>query len=136
MLAITIRIIYRLIEFSAGLGSSNPMPKNEPLLYVLESAPMFLATVIWNVFHPGRYMYGEATEMQPSWFSRHLCCCCHTRQAKKSNAGDGHAETHHGLYHGLEAEDNQEMQRLAGVRKNGAANPANPFLDTPIHHSH
>jgi hypothetical protein len=130
MLAITVRIIYRLIEFSAGLGSSNPLPKNEPLLYVLESAPMFLAIVIWNIFHPGRYMYGEDTKMQPSWLSRHLCCCCHRSHWKKRNAEDGHARTHHRLYHNLEAEDNQEMQRLEEVRKDGAANPTNPFLDT------
>lgn len=35
LLAITIRIVYRLVEFSAGLGNSNPLPSNEPLLYVL-----------------------------------------------------------------------------------------------------
>ncbi|KNG46080.1 hypothetical protein TW65_07102 [Stemphylium lycopersici] len=32
LLAITIRIIYRLVEFSAGLGATNPLPSNEPLL--------------------------------------------------------------------------------------------------------
>lgn len=131
MLAITVRIIYRLIEFSAGLGNSNPLPKNEPLLYVLESAPMILAIIIWNIFHPGRYMYGEDTKMQPLWLSRHLCCCCHKRHGKKSNTEDRHAGTHHRSYHDLEAEETQEMQRLQHVCKDGAANPANPFLDTP-----
>jgi hypothetical protein len=134
MLAITVRIIYRLVEFSAGLGSSNPLPKNEPLLYVLESAPMFLAILIWNIFHPGRYMYGEDAKMQPSWLSRHLCCCCHRRHCKKSSTRDGHAGTHH-LYHDPEVEDNQEMQRLERSCEGRAANPANPFLDTPTHHS-
>lgn len=110
MLAITIRIIYRLIEFSAGLGSSNPLPKNEPLLYVLESAPMFLAIVLWNIFHPGRYMFGEDTKMEASWLSRHLCCCCNARRGKNMNNRDGHAGTPYRLYHDLEAEDNREMQ--------------------------
>lgn len=135
MLAITVRIIYRLVEFSAGLGSSNPLPKNEPLLYVLESAPMFLAIVIWNIFHPGSYMYGEDTKMQPSWLSRHLCSCCHRRHWKRCKNEDGHAGTHHRFGHDLEAEDNQEMLRLERSCKDGAANPLNPFLNTPTYHS-
>lgn len=136
MFTITIRIIYRLVEFSAGLGSSNPLPKNEPLLYVLESAPMFLAIVIWNIFHPGRYMYGEDTKMQPSWLSRHLCCCCHRRHCKKSDTEDGHAETHCHSYHNPEMEGDEELQRLKKPCKDGAVNPANPFLDTSSYHSY
>ncbi|PQE04397.1 RTA1 domain-containing protein [Rutstroemia sp. NJR-2017a BVV2] len=49
LLAITIRIIYRLAEFSAGLGTSNPLPSNEPVLYVLESTPMWLAILMHPV---------------------------------------------------------------------------------------
>ena len=43
LLAITIRIIYRLIEFSGGLDASNTLPSNEKALYILESVPMWLA---------------------------------------------------------------------------------------------
>jgi len=135
-LAITVRIIYRLIEFSAGLGSSNPLPKNEPLLYVLESTPMFLAIIIWNIVHPGRFMYGEDSKMPPSWLSRHLCCCFNRRHWKKCNTGDGHSESHHRLHHGLVIEDDQEMQRLQQIRKSDAENSANPVLDTSTHHRH
>ena len=46
LLAITVRIVYRLVEFSSGLGPSNPLPSNEPLLYVLESAPMWLSILV------------------------------------------------------------------------------------------
>jgi hypothetical protein len=67
LLAITIRIIYRLAEFSAGLGASNPLPSNEPVLYVLESTPMWLAILVWNIVHPGRFIQGEDTKMPPSW---------------------------------------------------------------------
>ncbi|KAI5239916.1 hypothetical protein E4T43_06405 [Aureobasidium subglaciale] len=45
----TIRIIYRLAEFSAGLGTNNPLLSNEPVLYVLESTPMWLAILMWNI---------------------------------------------------------------------------------------
>lgn len=58
LLAITIRIVYRLVEFSAGLGVSNPLPYNEPLLYVLESASTWFAILVWYIAHPGRFIYG------------------------------------------------------------------------------
>lgn len=76
LLAITIRIIYRLAEFSAGLGTNNPLPSNEPILYVLESTPMWLAILVWNIVHPGRFIKGKDAKMPPSWLARHLCCCC------------------------------------------------------------
>ena len=115
-LAITVRIIYRLVEFSAGLGSSNPLPKNEPLLYVLESTPMFLAILIWNIFHPGRYMYGGDAKMPPSWLSRHLRCCCHRRRERKCSTDTRHmrAGSDAGccMRDDREVGDNQEMQPL------------------------
>lgn len=131
MLAITIRIIYRLVEFSAGLGHSNPLPKNEPLLYVLESTPMFLAILVWNSFHPGRYIHGGDAKMPPSWLSRHLCCCCRRRRWKKCDTNCGHVEAHHCWHDGSELEDNQEMQPFGHVCRDQAAVFGNPFLDTP-----
>lgn len=131
MLAITIRIVYRLVEFSAGLGISNPLPKNEPLLYILESTPMFLAILVWNIFHPGRYMYGDDANLPPSWLSRHMGCCFRQRCCKKFNAKDGHVQAHHRLYDGSRLEDNQEMQPFGQACGNYAAAPVNPFLDTP-----
>jgi hypothetical protein len=70
LLAITIRIIYRLAEFSGGLGAGNPLPSNEPVLYVLESIPMSLAILVWNIIHPGRFIHGEDAEVPPSWLTR------------------------------------------------------------------
>lgn len=130
MLAITVRIVYRLVEFSAGLGNDNPLPKSEPLLYILESTPMFLAILIWNIFHPGRYMYGDDSKLPPSWLSRHICCCYYCRRCcKQCNAKVEHVEAHHRLDDGLEQEDYQEMQPFGqGCRGYGAA-PVNPFLD-------
>jgi hypothetical protein len=135
MLAITIRIIYRLIEFSAGLGDSNPLPKNEPLLYILESTPMFLAILIWNIFHPGRYMHGDDAKMPPSWLSRHLCCCCcRQRRYKKRNVHTGRAGADHRSCDGSDLEDNQEMQPFGRAHRERAAVPVNPFLDTLSRH--
>ncbi|KAF2820835.1 hypothetical protein CC86DRAFT_360087 [Ophiobolus disseminans] len=113
LMAITIRIIYRLAEFSAGLGASNPLPSNEPLLYVLESTPMWLAILVWNIVHPGRFIHGADAKMPPSWLSRHLCCCCRKRRCDECSGKLGHAGDHHRLADNSELEDNQEMNPIS-----------------------
>jgi hypothetical protein len=137
LLAITIRIIYRLAEFSAGLGASNPLPSNEPVLYVLESTPMWLAILVWNIVHPGRFIQGEDAKMPPSWLSRHLCCCCcccRKRRCDECNGKLGHvgAHHHHRLADDSELEDNQEMHPVPNSHRGRvAAAPVNSFLDAP-----
>lgn len=131
LLAITIRIIYRLAEFSAGLGTSNPLPSNESVLYVLESTPMWLAILVWIIVHPGRFIHGEDAKMPPSWLSRHLCCCCRKRRCDECSGKLGHAGAHHHrLTDESELEDNQEMHPIPNSRRGRvAAAPGNPFLD-------
>jgi hypothetical protein len=133
LLAITIRIIYRLAEFSAGLGASNPLPSNEPLLYVLESAPMWLAILVWNIVHPGRFIHGPDAKMPRSWLSRHLCCCCSKRRCDDCNGKLGHAGPHHHrLGEGSDLEENREMHPVSrNHRGRDTAYPINPFLDVP-----
>jgi hypothetical protein len=97
LLAITVRIIYRLTEFSAGLGTSNPLSSNEPVLYVLESTPMWLAILVWNVVHPSRFIYGEDAKMPRSWLSRRICCCCRKRRCDEYKGKLGHAGARHRL---------------------------------------
>lgn len=130
LLAITIRIIYRLAEFSAGLGPSNTLPSNEDVLYVLESMPMWLAILVWNIVHPGQFIQGEDARMPPSWLSRHLCCCCRKRRCDECNSKLGHAGAHRRLADDSEREGNQEMHPVPkSHRGRGAAAPVNPFLD-------
>jgi hypothetical protein len=112
LLAITIRIIYRLVEFSGGLDASNTLPSNERLLYVLESAPMWLAIFVWNIIHPGRFIRGADAKMPPSWLSRHLCCCFRKKRCDGCNGKLGHAGPHH--------------HRLADEPELGAHNQMNP----------
>lgn len=60
---ITIRIIFRLVEFSAGLDpKKNPIPFHEVYFYVLDASPMWLACVLLNIVHPGRILQGEDSE--------------------------------------------------------------------------
>jgi hypothetical protein len=129
-LAITIRIVYRLVEFSSGLGHSNPLPSNESLLYVLESVPMWLAILVWNIAHPGRFIHGPDALMPTSWLSRHLCCCCCKRSKDRDdNLGQVNASQQRmGPYAALE--DDHEMQPVLANDAN-QAQVASPGLVTP-----
>ncbi|KAJ7038034.1 RTA1 like protein-domain-containing protein [Mycena alexandri] len=57
---ITIRILFRLIEFSSGVFS--PITMHEAPFYCLEALPMFLALSLWNVAHPGRVLVGPDSD--------------------------------------------------------------------------
>ncbi|KAK5733506.1 hypothetical protein LTR17_009623 [Elasticomyces elasticus] len=126
LLAITIRIICRLAEFSAGLSTSNPLPSNEAVLYILESTPMWLAILVWDIVHSGRFFRGEDAKMPPSWLSHHLCCCCHQRRC---DGKLGHVGAyHHRLADDSELEDNQEMHPVPkNLRSLVAAAPVDLF---------
>ncbi|KAJ5884530.1 hypothetical protein N7504_012102 [Penicillium tannophilum] len=58
---ITMRIIFRLCEYSQGLDSKIPL--HEAYQYCLDSLPMLLALVILNIVHPGRIMPGTESEV-------------------------------------------------------------------------
>ncbi|CAM1511944.1 Fc.00g094570.m01.CDS01 [Cosmosporella sp. VM-42] len=66
--AITVRIVYRLIEFSGGMGQDNDLTTHEAYFYILEAVPMFFAIMAFNLVHPGRIMTGPESEM-PGLFS-------------------------------------------------------------------
>jgi len=54
---ITIRIIFRLIEYAQGIDSG--IPRKEAYQYVFDSSMMLCALVLLNVVHPGRIMPGR-----------------------------------------------------------------------------
>jgi hypothetical protein len=61
LLFITIRIIFRLIEYSHGIYSS--IPNHEVYMYIFDSTPMFFATLLFNIVHPGKYMPGKESDL-------------------------------------------------------------------------
>ncbi|GJC77271.1 putative lipid transporter atnI [Colletotrichum liriopes] len=65
---ITVRIIYRLIEFSSGHGIDNALITHEAYFYALEALPMFLAIAVFNAMHPAVLMIGPGSDM-PGLFS-------------------------------------------------------------------
>ena len=50
------RIVFRLCEYSKGLTSH--IPNHEAYQYCLDTLPMLLAFILFNVVHPGRIMRG------------------------------------------------------------------------------
>ncbi|OKL56092.1 hypothetical protein UA08_08781 [Talaromyces atroroseus] len=76
--AITVRIIYRLIEYSSGIGLNNPITTHEWFMYVFDAVPMLFATGVWAVVHPAKVLRGPDAKLPPSGLLRILCCgyCC------------------------------------------------------------
>ncbi|KAL8827466.1 MAG: hypothetical protein Q9170_007006 [Blastenia crenularia] len=60
LVLITIRIIFRLIEYASGLDSS--IPNHEAYQYIFDSLPMLFALILFNVIHPGRIMPGKQSD--------------------------------------------------------------------------
>ncbi|KAI9678741.1 MAG: hypothetical protein M1817_005798 [Caeruleum heppii] len=58
---ITLRIIFRLVEYSNGLDSS--IPRHEAYMYCLDTLPMLIAIVLFNIIHPGAVMSGKGSDI-------------------------------------------------------------------------
>ena len=61
LVLISVRIIFRLIEYSSGLSSA--IPTHEAYQYVFDSTPMLIALVLFNIVHPGRIMAGKEANL-------------------------------------------------------------------------
>ncbi|KAF2429253.1 hypothetical protein EJ08DRAFT_661789 [Tothia fuscella] len=87
---IFIRIIFRLMEFSAGKDLSNPLPYHEVYAYAFDALLMFFAISVWNIVHPGR-IFKSLNSVMPSGKLRRLICCCYSGRdgqgQKKANRG-------------------------------------------------
>ncbi|EAW11682.1 RTA1 domain-containing protein [Aspergillus clavatus NRRL 1] len=81
LLFITVRIIYRLVEFSSGNDASNPIPYHEWYVYAFDAVPMLFAIAVWNLVHPGKVLQGPDAKMPPSAL-RKICCCTACRKRK------------------------------------------------------
>lgn len=58
---ITVRIIFRLIEYANGFKSTIPM--HEVYQYIFDSTLMWIASILLNIFHPGRLMPGHESNL-------------------------------------------------------------------------
>jgi hypothetical protein len=57
---ITARIVFRLVEFTSGFNG--PIPRTEWPYYAFDAVPMLLASIVFNLAHPGRYLVGPESE--------------------------------------------------------------------------
>ena len=59
-----LRIIFRIIEFSAGAGTAltNTIKGNEAFLYCLDALPMILALGAFHIYHPGKVLVGLGSD--------------------------------------------------------------------------
>ncbi|KAL4964261.1 RTA1 domain-containing protein, partial [Aspergillus stella-maris] len=83
LLFITVRIIYRFVEFSGGNHDDNPIANNEWYMYVFDAGPMWFAIAVWNVVHPGTVIKGPDAVMPPSPLREIFCCACCKRRMDK-----------------------------------------------------
>jgi len=63
LVAITVRIIYRIAEYAGGLKPSNPVPFHEAYSYALDAFPMMVALLLLAIFHPGRVLQGPQSQL-------------------------------------------------------------------------
>lgn len=101
---ISIRIIYRLIEYASGIDpSKNPIPFHEVYPDVLDALPMFLAILVLNVAHPGRALIGEDSDFpkKPSRKERKAAKeeKKALKKAEKDDVNRMKAEAKHDTYH-------------------------------------
>ncbi|KAJ7851504.1 RTA1 like protein-domain-containing protein [Mycena olivaceomarginata] len=82
LILITIRIVFRLIEFSSGVFS--PITMHEAPFYCLEALPMFVALLLWNVCHPGRVLVGPDSEFPKKEKKK-------SKKSKREKSDDGEA---------------------------------------------
>ena len=60
LVLITIRIIFRLVQYSAGVLTY--IPTHEVFIYCFEALPMLVSLFLLNFAHPGRYLIGPGSE--------------------------------------------------------------------------
>ncbi|KAH6664441.1 RTA1 domain-containing protein, partial [Halenospora varia] len=71
---ITIRILFRLIQFNAGTSSANALVGQEAYFYVLEAVPMLFAGLTFIFIHPGGIVEKDVPGVGS--LVKESCCCC------------------------------------------------------------
>lgn len=72
LVLIIVRIVFRIVEYSSGLTSTIPL--HEAYQYCLDTLPMFVAILAYNIVHPGQIMQGAETEMPSKNWKSILTC--------------------------------------------------------------
>ncbi|MCJ1306384.1 hypothetical protein MMC25_000026 [Agyrium rufum] len=87
---ITIRIIYRLCEFSGGLYSY--APTHEWLQFTWDALPMLLALAIFNVWHPGTILLGLESDFPRQTRAQKKAAKIEKKELRRQKKADRKAE--------------------------------------------
>ena len=86
---LTMRIIFRLIEYANGYKSG--IPVHEAYQYVLDSTPMLVCLVLFSIAHPGRIMPGKEADL-PSRKARKQADKDHVWGRAGQHMGESHQQ--------------------------------------------
>ncbi|KAF2815906.1 uncharacterized protein BDZ99DRAFT_484717 [Mytilinidion resinicola] len=96
LVLISIRIIYRLVEYSRGSNPNNPLPFHEAYVYALDATPMMLAVLVLAVGHPGRVLVGPESHF-PSLSRKEKRAAKRAKKAEKAERKAGRREGKRGV---------------------------------------
>ncbi|KAF8817168.1 hypothetical protein BYT27DRAFT_7237618 [Phlegmacium glaucopus] len=105
---ISMRIIYRLIEFTRGITPSNPLPFHEVYMYCLDALPMAIALFIMCISHPGRTLIGPDSEF-PKVTRKEKKAAKAAKKAEKLELKAAKKVEKLGLKGGLPSQPHQEL---------------------------
>jgi hypothetical protein len=114
---ITLRIIYRMIEYSTGIRS--PLATSEAAFYVLDAVPMFIAMGLLSIYHPGRVLIGPDSEFPKK--EKKKKNGKKSKKGEKGNQGDENDSSDelnleaHGIHRGTSRAGRQSRSREGGV---------------------
>ncbi|KAF3937255.1 hypothetical protein ABW19_dt0202155 [Dactylella cylindrospora] len=107
---IVIRIVFRLVEFSAGIYGTK-LTTEEAYFYVLEALPMALASVAWNIFHPGRFLVGPESEFPRKTRAEKKAIKAEKKRVKEEKKKEKRDEKEQQKRFKMEAKQMKRMQR-------------------------
>jgi len=124
LLAITVRIIYRIAEYAGGIKPSNPIPFHEAYSYALDAFPMMVALLVLAIWHPGRTLKGPGSEFPHLSRKEKKQMKKDKKMRKKGLGGEalnvahpspGDVQMDERLYDAVPASGEQSTERLYGV---------------------
>jgi hypothetical protein len=106
LLFISVRIFFRLAEFSTGPSPDNQLINKESYAYVFDAVPMFFAIIVWNISHPGRIIQGPDALLPSTGVGRIFCCC---RGRNKERQAEKPASSEYSSSERVDVRPNQAM---------------------------
>ncbi|KAF2454741.1 RTA1 like protein-domain-containing protein [Lineolata rhizophorae] len=112
LVLITMRILFRLVEFSSGTDLTNDLLRNEWYVLGLDALPMLIAVFLLNLFHPGRSLVGPGSEF-PRLSRKEKKALKQQKRASKIRAKERKKTTKAAKRAGISLEDHTSLRESA-----------------------